>query len=56
MLNPGLAFDLRNFPNNDRQRFISPVQNGTPKGMPPWKDLLSAQDIETLWANVKSGG
>jgi len=56
MQNPGLAFDLRTFPKNDKPRFLNAVRNGTPKGMPPWKDQLSTDDIETLWAYVKSGG
>jgi mono/diheme cytochrome c family protein len=56
MQNPGLAFDLRKFPKDDKSRFFNSVQNGTPKGMPPWKAQLSAEDIETLWSYVKSGG
>ena len=56
MLNPGLAFDLRKFPKDDKTRFFNSVQNGTPKGMPPWKGQLSPEDIETLWSYVKSGG
>jgi mono/diheme cytochrome c family protein len=56
MLNPGLAFDLRKFPKNEKPRFFNSVRNGTPKGMPPWKEQLSAEDIESLWAYVKSGG
>jgi mono/diheme cytochrome c family protein len=56
MLNPGLAFDLRKFPKNDKQRFFNAVLKGTPKGMPPWEQQLSAQDIDALWAYVKSGG
>lgn len=56
MLNPGLAYDLRKFPKEDKKRFVNAVQNGTPKGMPPWKEQLSPEDIDTLWAYVRSGG
>ena len=56
MRNPGLAYDLRKFPAQEQQRFVTSVKNGTPKGMPAWKDQLSAEDIDVLWAYVKSGG
>ena len=56
MANPGLAFDLRKFPKNDPERFRQSVLNGKGQGMPAWKDQLSSEDIQTLWAYVKSGG
>ena len=52
----GLAFDLRKFPRTEAARFRTSVLNGTPKGMPAWKDQLSAEDIQALWDYVKSGG
>ncbi len=56
MMNPGLAFDLRKFPKGDPERFRNSVLNGKGQGMPALKGQLSAEDIEALWAYVKSGG
>ena len=56
MVNPGLlSFDLRKFPPDDSARFRNSVQNGK-DGMPAWRDKLSDDDIEALWAYVRSGG
>jgi mono/diheme cytochrome c family protein len=56
MVNPGnVSFDLRKFPHNDRARFFNSVTNGK-GGMPPWKDVLSQQEIAAIWAYVRSGG
>ena len=56
MRNPGLAFDLRKFPKDDPERFRHSVLNGKGQGMPAWKDQLSNEDVQTLWAYVKAGG
>lgn len=56
MANPGLAFDLRTFPHDDPTRFRNSVSNGKGQGMPAWKDKLTPEDIDLLWAYVKSGG
>ena len=56
MANPGLAFDLRKFPANDAQRFSNSVLNGKGPAMPAWKEQLTPQDVDALWAYVKSGG
>ncbi len=56
MVNPGNAsFDLRQFPHDDRARFFNSVRNGK-KAMPPWKDVLHPDEIEDLWAYVRTGG
>lgn len=56
MVNPGtFSFDLRKFPADDRERFFNSVQNGK-RAMPPWKDLLRPEEIEAVWAYVRSGG
>lgn len=56
MVNPGtIAFDLRKFPHDDRARFFHSVRNGK-NSMPPWKDVLTNNDIEALWAYVRTGG
>jgi mono/diheme cytochrome c family protein len=56
MVNPGnISFDLRKFPHDDRARFFNSVRNGK-NSMPPWKDILKPDEIEALWAYVRTGG
>ena len=56
MVNPGnISFDLRKFPHDDRARFFNSVGNGK-NNMPPWKDILKSDEIEALWAYVRTGG
>jgi len=54
MQNPESAFDLRQFPPDQHDRFISSVMHGKNQ-MPPWGDLLDATEIESLWAYVMAG-
>ncbi len=57
MVNPGIvAYDLRQFPHDDKARFAHSVAEGKNGRMPPWGDLLSREDIDDLWAYVKMGG
>jgi cytochrome c55X len=57
MVNPGnVVPDLREFPKDDKQRFIDTVAHGRNNRMPPWGDLLSSEDIEELWAYIRSHG
>ena len=56
MVNPGNAsFDLRKFPRDDRARFFHSVLNGK-NSMPPWRDVLHMDEIEAIWAYVRTGG
>lgn len=56
MVNPGtVSFDLRRFPHDERERFFNSVRNGK-NNMPPWKDMLKPDEIEAIWAYVRSGG
>jgi len=55
MQDPESAFDLRKFPHNAHDRFISSVTRGKNQ-MPPWGDMLEADEIEALWAYVLTGG
>ena len=56
MVNPGtISFDFRKFPHNDRARFFNSVRNGK-NAMPPWKDILNPDEIEAIWAYVRTGG
>jgi mono/diheme cytochrome c family protein len=54
MQNPESAFDLRKFPPDQHERFVSSVTRGKNQ-MPPWGDLLSSADVEALWAYVMAG-
>jgi mono/diheme cytochrome c family protein len=54
MQNPESAFDLRKFPPDQHERFVSSVTRGKDQ-MPPWGDLLNAGEIESLWAYVMAG-
>jgi cytochrome c55X len=54
MVNAGtIAPDLRKFPH-DQARFFTTVKLGKNNRMPPWGDLLSDDQIESLWAYVSS--
>ena len=56
MVNAGTSsFDLRKFPHDDRARFINSVMNGK-NSMPPWGDILKPDEIEAIWAYVRTGG
>ena len=54
MLDPNAAFDLRKFPPAEKNRFVNSVTRGKNQ-MPPWGDLLQADDIEALWAYIMAG-
>jgi len=54
MQDPESAFDLRKFPHDERARFVAAVTRGKNQ-MPPWGDLLTAEEIAALWAYVASG-
>ena len=54
MANPEWAIDLRTFPRDQRSRFIDSVTHGK-GGMPPWGDVMKADEIEALWAYVVAG-
>jgi cytochrome c55X len=57
MVTPGTAaFDLREFPHDDKARFVNSVTHGKNNRMPPWGDTLKPEDIDNLWAYVLTGG
>ncbi len=55
MADPEGAPDLRKFPRDQRERFVSSVAKGK-NSMPPWGDLLKPDEIDALWAYVAAGG
>jgi cytochrome c6 len=52
----GFAFDLRQFPKADFERFRNSVLNGKGQGMPAWRDKLADDDLTVLWAYIGGGG
>ncbi|MGA8654458.1 MAG: c-type cytochrome [Xanthobacteraceae bacterium] len=57
MVNAGtIAYDLRQFPHNDKARFVHSVTEGKNGRMPQWGDLLKPQEIDEIWAYVLTGG
>ena len=54
MADPQGAFDLRQFPPDQKSRFVNSVTKGK-NGMPPWGDLFKPEDIDALWAYVVAG-
>jgi mono/diheme cytochrome c family protein len=57
MVTPGTAaFDLREFPHDEKARFVNSVTHGKNGRMPPWGDILKPEDIDNLWAYVLTGG
>jgi len=52
----GLAFDLRKFPAAEFERFRRAVMEGKGAGMPAWQDKISDEDLDLLWAYVRTGG
>lgn len=53
LVNPGSSFDLRKLRADERARFDKSVSNG--KGqMPAWAGVLGAEDMDALWAYVRS--
>jgi mono/diheme cytochrome c family protein len=50
----GAAFyDLRTFPRDDKERFLTSVNKGK-RAMPAWEGVVSAQDQEAIWAYIGS--
>ena len=54
MRGPDWAPDLRSFPKTERMRFIDVVTHGK-AAMPPWGDVLKADEIDSLWAYLVAG-
>jgi mono/diheme cytochrome c family protein len=54
MVHPEGASDLRKFPRDQRERFVTSVSKGK-NAMPPWSDLLKPDEIDALWAYVATG-
>jgi mono/diheme cytochrome c family protein len=49
----GVTFDLRTLKPSEHERFVHSVLNGKNQ-MPPWRDVLDAQQIDDIWAYVRA--
>ena len=49
----GQTFDLRKLRATERNRFQNSVTNGKNQ-MPPWKGVLSEDEIEGLWRYIRA--
>jgi mono/diheme cytochrome c family protein len=54
MQDPGAAFNLRKFPADQHDRFVTAVTRGKNQ-MPPWGDFFKPEQLEALWAYVVAG-
>lgn len=53
LVNTGQTFDLRKLRADERSRFENSVRNGKNQ-MPPWKDVLTAENIDVLWHYIRA--
>jgi mono/diheme cytochrome c family protein len=53
LVNTGQTFDLRRLRADERARFENSVHNGKNQ-MPPWKGVLSDDDIDKLWCYIRA--
>ncbi len=56
MVNPGTSsYDLRRFPVDQQERFVTSVMNGK-NTMPAWGGELTADELDKLWDYIRSRG
>jgi mono/diheme cytochrome c family protein len=53
LINSGQTFDLRRLKAEERPRFDNSVRNGKNQ-MPPWKGVLSDEQIDQLWHYIRA--
>jgi mono/diheme cytochrome c family protein len=53
LVSTGQVFDLRRLTANDRARFENSVRNGKNQ-MPPWKGVLSDEEIDQVWQYIRA--
>jgi mono/diheme cytochrome c family protein len=53
LVNTGQTFDLRRLKDNERARFDNSVRNGKNQ-MPPWKGVLTDEEIDQLWHYIRA--
>lgn len=47
------TFDLRHFPQDDKERFVRSVSKGL-RAMPAWEGLVKPEEIDAIWAYIGS--
>jgi mono/diheme cytochrome c family protein len=53
LVSSGQFFDLRRLTAKDRARFDNSVRNGKNQ-MPPWKGVLSDEEIDQVWHYIRA--
>jgi mono/diheme cytochrome c family protein len=53
LVNSGQTFDLRRLKADERPRFENSVRNGKNQ-MPPWRGVLSDDEIDQLWHYIRA--
>ena len=53
LVTSGIGFDLRSFPQHDKERFVRSVTDGL-RAMPAWGATLKPAQIDLLWAYIGS--
>jgi len=54
LVNTGQTFDLRRLTKDERPRFDNSVRNGKNNRMPPWKGVLSDEQIDQIWHYIRA--
>ena len=52
--NTGQTFDLRKLKADEWPRFQNSVMNGKSGRMPPWKGVVSPEELEQLWNYIRT--
>jgi mono/diheme cytochrome c family protein len=53
LVSTGQTFDLRRLKDTDRARFDNSVRNGKNQ-MPPWKGVLTDEEIDQVWHYIRA--
>ena len=53
LVSNGIGFDLRQFPQDNPERFRNSVSKGL-RAMPAWEGVLKPGELEALWAYIGS--
>ena len=54
LANTGQTFDLRKLGANERTRFDNSVMNGKNGRMPPWKGVVSDEELDQIWNYIRA--
>lgn len=51
LVTAGIGFDLRTFPQHDKERFVRSVSQGL-RAMPAWGETLKPEQLDLLWGYI----